>query len=301
MDLLNIKNIEKTIETRCKGITRILFANDNIDALKIIIERRENGKINIDISSFGIRDDKENPFYKQKFDFKLEKQQRKMNPKSKLNLLQGKKKQQTANVVEKINNQIPITEIAKVIKSPTETISNEKENIKDKVDIFLNNTKILKLDRFSKIYKKQKTIKNTKKQKTIKNNKNNKNIMKDKKNGKDGDKKKKTIDLNGCNKCIVLKKRLDELEKELEYVKRKREDRKKEDCYLCYYKEKYNLENYTLGIDEMINSKGKVVESDIEVMDGKLTRDIVYWYKNSSDNERDPADYVDTDMEVEYC
>lgn len=183
MDHTFANRIKNTVENRCKGLTRVIFENDNIDALKILIERDEKGGINIILVSYGIRDDRDTPFYKHNFGFKLNKQKKNVNEKSKLNLLRGKKKQQHINpkpeidvAIQKLNNnnnnKIEQTIVQEIPNDTNDTncsngIVLDKPNI---TNIKLNNMKILNINKIKK--QTTKTIKTPKKNIKTKNIKN---------------------------------------------------------------------------------------------------------------------------------
>lgn len=295
-----MENIKKTVEVRCKALTRVILANEDIDALKIIIERKDNGSIDILLSSFGIRDDKENPFYKHKFTFKLKKQNKNVSEKSRLNLLRGKKKQQAldSNPVDKpVENVEKTNEVIKNTGTNSSIINNEQtivqkeikiapiipnENskvINNTVDIKVNNMKILNLNKLNKL--------NNKTYKPIKTQKKNKTIKKPKKE---------------CINCLELEKKYTDLKKVVN------------NCYTCsrgianideffahikkLYKDKIETENKI--IDQNKNKKYKrIIDPDnkekrnhIDQYVNKYLALMTLQYSFVTDNE-------DSDSEIE--
>lgn len=274
MSSLDIASIKKTIETRCKGITRVIFANENIDALKIIIERKDNGGININITSFGIRDNKEDPFYKQSFGFKIEKQKRNINPKSKLNLLQGKKKQPITNVVNKPNEkQDSVAEVANSVVQDSivpSTMEDGLNNDNKKIDIKLNNIKILKLNKYINKYKEHKKNKNIKKyiKKQIKIKKSIKANNKKQHNNTDPDNS-----IDPCKNCKVWENKYIKIKNKYKKIKKDKNKIKEiEDvdvegekhCYQCSLDNGvYKYENYEFNIYRVEDNEGKLVNISI--------------------------------------
>lgn len=272
MRLIDITNIKKSIENRCKGITRLIFTDENVDALKIIIEKKDNGSINVDISSFGIRDNKDDPFYNQNFSFKLEKQKRNINPRSKLNLLQGKKKQQSIKVVNNIEKQESAADIANINKN--NIIPNTTNN---KIDIKLINTKIITPN------KNIKNPKNTNKPYNIKKQKKSKIIIK---NIKQRTNKKNNLTntnvtnvtnvaVDVCNSCKLWKNKYKKMKgkykknknklKNKKLYKEKREAKNKKDCYQCCLDNGvYKYEDYTFDIYRVKDKEGNLVNISIK-------------------------------------
>lgn len=109
---MDVGLIKKTVDKKCKEIFKLIFNNlDNVDAIKIISERKGEDNIKVKICSFGIRDDSDNPFYHQDFKFSLIKKKRKMNPNSIKNLMIGKRKRQESELDTVNKNEISKTTV----------------------------------------------------------------------------------------------------------------------------------------------------------------------------------------------